>query len=84
MAPIRQQYIELSGKHGQCSRRLQAMKDSMKHSAAQILRNEITDIESEIPQYRDTVENGCIERKKLEEKIDVLNERKKNEKMFQV
>ncbi|OZC11181.1 RecF/RecN/SMC protein [Onchocerca flexuosa] len=55
MAPIRQQYIELSGKHGQCSRRLQAMKDK----------------------------NGCIERKKLEEKIDVLNERKKNEKMFQ-
>uniref|UniRef100_A0A8R1TJ54 Structural maintenance of chromosomes protein n=1 Tax=Onchocerca volvulus TaxID=6282 RepID=A0A8R1TJ54_ONCVO len=83
MAPIRQRYIELSGEHGQCSRRLQAMKDSMKHSAAQILRNEITDIESEIPQYRDTVENGCIERRKLGEKIDVLNERKKNEKMFQ-
>ncbi|VDN89119.1 unnamed protein product [Brugia pahangi] len=83
LAPIRQQYIELSGEHGQCSRRLQAIKDNMKHSAAQILRNEINDIESEIPQYRDTVENGNVERRKLEEKITVLNERKKNEKMFQ-
>uniref|UniRef100_A0A1I8EKE5 Structural maintenance of chromosomes protein n=1 Tax=Wuchereria bancrofti TaxID=6293 RepID=A0A1I8EKE5_WUCBA len=83
LAPIRKQYIELSGEHGQCSRRLQAIKDNMKHSAAQILHNEISDIESEIPQYRDTVENGNVERRKLEEKIAVLNERKKNEKMFQ-
>ncbi|KAL3994489.1 RecF/RecN/SMC N terminal domain family protein [Acanthocheilonema viteae] len=83
LAPIRQQYIELSGEHGQYSRRLQAIKDNMKHSAAQILRNEIADIELEIPQYRNVVENGNVERKKLEEKIGVLNERKKNEKMFQ-
>ncbi|CAG9531598.1 unnamed protein product [Cercopithifilaria johnstoni] len=83
LAPIRQQYIKLSDEHGQCSRRLQIIKDNMKHSAAQILRNEIADIESEIPQYRNTVESGNVERKKLEEKIGVLNERKKNEKMFQ-
>ncbi|VDK87782.1 unnamed protein product, partial [Litomosoides sigmodontis] len=84
LAPIQQQYIELIGEHGQCTRRLQDIKDNMKHSAAQILRNEIADIESEIPQYRNTVESGNMERKKLEEKIDVLNERKKNEKVFQV
>lgn len=46
LAPIHQQYIELTGEHGQCTRRLQDMKDNMKHSAAQILRNEIADIES--------------------------------------
>ncbi|KAM3719094.1 Structural maintenance of chromosomes protein [Dirofilaria immitis] len=83
LAPIRQQYIELSGKLGQYSRRLQSIKDNMKHSTTQILRNEITDIESEIPHYRDTVESGHVERRKLEEKIDVLNERKKDEKLFQ-
>ncbi|MCP9262000.1 Structural maintenance of chromosomes protein [Dirofilaria immitis] len=70
LAPIRQQYIELSGKLGQYSRRLQSIKDNMKHSTTQILRNEITDIESEIPHYRDTVESGHVERRKLEEKID--------------
>uniref|UniRef100_A0A915PWC6 Structural maintenance of chromosomes protein n=1 Tax=Setaria digitata TaxID=48799 RepID=A0A915PWC6_9BILA len=83
LAPVRQQYIELSGEHGQCSRRLQAIKDNMKHSAAEILRNEISDIESEIPQYRKTVGSGQAEQKQLEEKIAILNERKKNEKVFQ-
>ncbi|VDK46893.1 unnamed protein product [Gongylonema pulchrum] len=89
LAPIRQQYSELSGQHGQYSRRLQAIHESLKHSAAQILRNEIADIEAsqyfkELPQYRETVENGAMERKKLEEKITLLSERKKNEKMFRV
>ncbi|VDN24720.1 unnamed protein product [Gongylonema pulchrum] len=84
LASIRQQYSELSGQHGQYSRRLQAIHESLKHSAAQILRNEIADIEAELPQYRETVENGAMERKKLEEKITLLSERKKNEKMFRV
>lgn len=46
MAPVRRQYTELSGKHGQYSRRLQAINESLKHSAAQVLRNEIADIEA--------------------------------------
>lgn len=45
-APIKRQYIELSSKHGQCSRRLEDVNDNMKRSEAQMLRNEIADIES--------------------------------------
>uniref|UniRef100_A0A914URK9 Uncharacterized protein n=1 Tax=Plectus sambesii TaxID=2011161 RepID=A0A914URK9_9BILA len=82
MRTHRKRFEDLNRRRTELKAQLDVIIVNMQHNPAEVLRNEIAEIEAEIAEHRATVDGSAQERATLQTKIAELEDRKKNEKAF--
>uniref|UniRef100_A0A1I7WXD0 SMC hinge domain-containing protein n=1 Tax=Heterorhabditis bacteriophora TaxID=37862 RepID=A0A1I7WXD0_HETBA len=82
--PLHRLYNEKKDCLERANGRLQTIRENLKNSPMQKLLDEIAIIEQELPECDNILKNSALQMKDLNEKIKQYEERKKNEKAFQV